>query len=112
MDGNKILFVCSANVNRSTTAELWFSWRNRENDYKSAGSNRFACNKYGGNLVTRKNLNWADRVICMEDKNKKEIQDFFGNSFDSKMEVAGIKDNYKFLELDLIFEFIEKIKMD
>lgn len=110
--GKNILFVCSANINRSTTAELWFSWRNPENNYSSAGSSRYACNKYGGNYVTESQLHEADRIICMENRNKTEIEKQFGAGYSHKTEVAGIQDKYNFMELPLIFEFIDKISIE
>lgn len=111
-DGKNILFVCSANINRSTTAELWFAWRNPENKYSSAGSSRFACNKYGGNYVTEKQLQEADRIVCLENRNKAEIEKQFGSSYSNKTEVACIPDKYRFMELQLIFECIDKIDVD
>lgn len=110
--GKNILFVCSANINRSTTAELWFSWRNPENKYSSAGSSRFACNKYGGSYVTENQLREADRIVCMENRNKTEIEKQFGSTYSHKTEVAGIPDKYRFMELPLIFECIDKIIID
>jgi predicted protein tyrosine phosphatase len=112
MDGKNILFVCSANVNRSVTAQYWFSWLKPENNYSSRGSSKFACNKYGGTLVEETDLQQSDRIICMEKRNRKEIQNRYGSKFDSKTEVAGIKDEYQFLDLELIFELNEKIKIN
>lgn len=111
MDGKNILFVCSANVKRSPTAELWFSWLKPGNNYSSAGSNAYACKKYGGKLVTQANLTAAHRIICMENRNQKEIQKAHGHSFDEKIEVAGIQDKYDYLDLQLLFELTDKIEI-
>jgi predicted protein tyrosine phosphatase len=111
MEAKNILFVCSANVKRSPTAELWFSWLKPENNYTSAGSNAYACKKYGGKLVTASNLTAAHRVICMEPRNQKEIQKAHGHKFNDKIEVAGIKDQFDFLNIQLLFELTDKIKI-
>lgn len=105
----KILFVCSANFNRSPTAELWFKWLKPENNYYSAGTSKFACRKYGGKYINESVLENADRIICMETSNKKEIEKKYGDKFNKKMEVVGIKDEFSFLDIQLIFEIIDKI---
>jgi len=53
MDDKNILFVCAANVNRSITAQFWFSITKPENQYESAGSCRAACHIHGGDFVTQ-----------------------------------------------------------
>jgi len=111
MVGKNILFVCSANVNRSNTAELWFTWRNPANNYSSAGSSKFACNKYGGKFISESDLENSDRIICMEKRNQSDIQKQFGEYYNAKIEVADIEDKFKFLDLDLIFECIDKIEI-
>ncbi len=109
VDGKNILFVCSANVKRSPSAEFWFSCTASQNNYSSAGSSEFACRKYGGNYLQKYDLENADRIICMENRNKSDIEKNFGSGYNPKIEVAGIKDHYEFLQLDLIYEFIDKI---
>lgn len=90
---------------------FWFGLRNPENKYSSAGSNKFACKKYGGKLITETELSAADRVICMEPRNQKEIQKTYGHKFDSKIEIADIKDEFEFLDIQLIFEIMDKIEI-
>ena len=105
-----ILFVCSANVNRSPSAQFWFSYRNPENAYESAGSCRAACRIHHGEYVTKQQLESADRIICMEERNRREINASFPG-FESKIEVAGILDKYAFLQLELIFELMNSINV-
>lgn len=106
-----ILFICTANVKRSPTAAFWYALRKPEHCYQSAGSNAFACKKYGGKNVTSVDLKAADRIICMENRNKKEIQKDHGHKFNSKIEIANIKDEFDFLDIQLIFELTDKIKI-
>lgn len=106
-----ILFICAANINRSTTAELWFSMRHPENNYESAGSSKAACRIHGGKYVTEPQLQQADRIICMETRNQNEIEKQYGNLYSHKIEVVQIADKYSFLGLPLIFEIIDRIKI-
>ena len=66
MDGKNILFVCAANVNRSITAQFWFSISKPENRYNSAGACRAACKIHGGEYVSKEQIDQADRIICMD----------------------------------------------
>lgn len=59
----KLLFVCNQNVNRSVTAEELF--KDRFNT-KSAGL-------YNDKPVTKKQLEWADVIIVMEEAQRGEI---------------------------------------
>lgn len=101
--------MCSANAKRSPTAELWFKLFKPENNYSSAGTSEFACRKYGGKYISENDLEIADQVICMENSHKNQIEKKYGNRFNEKMEVAGIKDEFSFLDIQLIFEITDKI---
>ena len=109
--GKNILFVCAANINRSPTAEFWFSLRHPANEYQSAGSSRAACRIHGGRYLTLTQLDWASHIICMDSKNKKQIESAFGTDFTNKIEVVDIPDEYRFLELPLLLEIMDKIKI-
>lgn len=109
--GKNILFVCAANINRSPSAEFWFSLRNPDNEYQSAGSSRAACHIHGGSHLNQGQLEWADQIICMDKRNKTEIERDFGSGFSSKLEVVDIPDEYHFLELSLLLEIMDKIKI-
>lgn len=111
MDGKNILFVCAANVNRSITAQFWFSIIKPENQYDSAGSCRAACRIHGGEFVSQVQIDEADRIVCMDQRNKTELINQFGSSIQDKIEIAGIQDHYSFMQLDLIWELIDKVKL-
>lgn len=110
MAGKNILFVCSANVNRSPSAHFWFALRNPENVYSSAGSSRVACRIHGGQFVSKEQIDQANRIICMENRNRKELNGLFPG-IDQKIEVVDISDTYRPLQLELIFEFMDKISI-
>lgn len=111
MDGKNILFVCAANKNRSITAQFWFSITKPENQYESAGSCRAACRIHGGEFVSQQQLDQADRIICMDQRNKTELITQFGSGIESKIEMAGIEDQYLFMQIDLVWELIDKINI-
>ena len=67
----KILFVCSANVDRSPTAERIYSGR-CDLEVKSAGTS-----EYARTPVCEELIQWADAVLCMEKKHKKRIEKKF-----------------------------------
>jgi predicted protein tyrosine phosphatase len=92
-----ILFVCSKNNRRSRTAETIF--KNAENHtVKSAGTSPNARVKLNEN-----HLIWADLVFAMEEKHLQIIrQKFRSNSFNNKIIVLDIPDNYKYMDEDLI----------
>jgi predicted protein tyrosine phosphatase len=92
-----ILFVCSKNKWRSRTAETIF--KNAENHtVKSAGTSRSARVKLNEN-----HLNWADLVFVMEEKHLQIIeQKFRSNSFNDKIIVLEIPDDYTYMDEDLI----------
>ena len=58
-----LLFVCNQNENRSKTAEQLFKGAFKT---KSAGL-------YNNNPVSKKQLQWADAIIVMEDHQRNEI---------------------------------------
>lgn len=59
----KILFICNFNQNRSVTAEELFKDRY---ETKSAGM-------IAGKVVTSTAINWADKILVMEEDQKEEL---------------------------------------
>lgn len=92
----KVLFICSANKDRSITAEEYARENFPMHEYDSAGTNRKICFQLGTQLVQTHQLLWADKIICMESKHKKEIQKLVGAKFNSKLAVLHIKDRYPY----------------
>ena len=83
----KILFVCTANLERSPTAELVFrdvpGWETR-----SAGTSPDAVTP-----LTRELITWADRVIVMESRHMDRVVELSRMAF-RKTLVLGSKDVY------------------
>ncbi len=81
----KLLFVCRANLQRSPTAEKLFKDKNIET--KSAGIDPLSFI-----VLTKKALDWADKIFVMEESQK----DFILNNFkvDKEIIVLDIPDIY------------------
>ena len=91
-----ILFICSANRDRSKTAEDYFSNLYPMNNYESAGTNKKTCNNLGTNYVSQEQLDAADEIYVMENKHLKSIKEVFGSTWHNKITVLDIKDIYKY----------------
>jgi predicted protein tyrosine phosphatase len=106
----KILFVCSANKQRSKTAEDYFSNIYTEFEFYSAGTNLRLCQKEGTNPLTESGLQNANLILVMETKHKNEINKQMGNRFSKKIEILNIPDNYKYFQIELLRILDEKVK--
>ena len=107
----KVLFVCSANKQRSRTAEDYFSEKYAEIEFKSAGTNHSICAKEGTTPLTKDMVAWADKVFLMEEKHLKIIKDHLGNKFFSKMEVLNIPDKFKYYQIELLELLNKKVNL-
>ncbi len=90
-----ILFLCTANKNRSRTAEDFFR-QNHSYDYKflSAGLSKKECARNHSQLCNIELLEWANRVFVMEQMHKERIVEYTGSKFLDKISVLGIEDIY------------------
>lgn len=104
-----ILFVCSANKQRSKTAEDYFSSKPLGHTFYSVGTNPKICHKEGTNLITEADLIWADLVYVMEEKHRKIINDQTIKNYNSKITVLNIPDVYKYYQKELLQLLDDKI---
>jgi len=102
----KALFICSANKDRSRTAEDMFADKFPMHQFDSAGTNQKICNQLGTSFINEHQLDWADVVYVMEQKHLQVLRSLFGNEYSNKIEVLNIKDIYQYgaEELKEIFE--------
>ena len=93
----KALFICSANKDRSPTAEEIFADREGvETD--SAGLNNDAATPLSGDQ-----LDWADIVVVMEKAHRARLSKRFGTHLKGKRVVClDIPDNYLYRDPELI----------
>ncbi|MCX6709044.1 MAG: phosphotyrosine protein phosphatase [Candidatus Woesearchaeota archaeon] len=89
----KVLFVCNQNQCRSPTAEELFKSRFIT---KSAGL-------YGGRIVAKKDLSWADTVAVMESEQRVElVKRFPSECLQKKLVCLNIPDIYNYNDPELI----------
>ncbi|MGI2227227.1 hypothetical protein [Shewanella frigidimarina] len=107
-----ILFLCTANVHRSRSAEDFFKAQSNSHIFKSAGLSEKYCTKYGSTLCTLELLEWADKVFVMEPQHKKRILDYAGERYLQKVEVLDIDDIYQYMQPELLelFQLDTKLK--
>ena len=105
----KILFICSANKQRSKTAEDYFASKYDEYEFLSAGTNIKICRKEGTTELSEDLLEWAEVVYVMEKRHLEQIQKHTGSKYYSKITVLDIPDIYKYYDGDLITLLEEKV---
>ena len=105
----KFLFICSANKDRSKTAEDYFSEKFPEIEFISAGTNRKICEQEGTNPLTEDMLEWAEKVFVMEEKHRQWIKTNIKGKYDHKISVLGIPDIYVYGGKNLIDILRQKI---
>lgn len=98
----KTLFICSANKQRSKTAEDYFSEQYPEQEFHSAGTNFKICFQEGTEPVSEELLEWADVVQVMEKRHKDFILRTFGSTLKSKITILHIPDHYKYFQKELL----------
>lgn len=106
-----ILFLCTANLNRSRTAEDFYRSTSAAHQYKSAGLSQKYCQKYGTTLCTIELLEWADKVFVMENMHIQRIAEYAGESYLNKIEVLNIDDFYQFMQPELIEILVSNEKL-
>ena len=105
MARRKILFVCTANQQRSPTAEQmyrddpWF-------EVRSAGTHTLSARQ-----VSRDLARWADVIVVMEDRHARDIRSAFRDDLGSTpILVLGIPDVFQYMEPALQREIRERFE--
>lgn len=100
----KVLFVCTANLQRSPTAEhLFQAWKGMW-EAKSAG----IMPDPDGNPLTQELIDWADIIIVMESHHSQYIHANFRCS-KGKVYVLNIADRYIRNDPELIRQLLKKV---
>jgi len=93
----RILFICSRNRLRSPTAEAVFSGREGI-EALSAGTSPDAELRVDADLIE-----WADLIVAMERSHRRKLmRDFPRLMRDKKIAVLGIKDDYGYMQTELV----------
>jgi len=99
----KILFVCSANIDRSPTAERIYA-DNSELEVMSAGTLWFAHKP-----VSIEYIEWADVILCMKDHHKQFIEQKFSEALANKpIDYLDVEDIYPYMHPKLVEIIKEK----
>lgn len=106
------LFVCTANKDRSRTAEIYFQWHYPHHTFRSAGINKYLSERHGGIHVSEYMCNSADVIFCMEKIHSAYLLDKIGIHLKDKIKVVNLGDTEKFMSSSLIQVIKEKIKID
>lgn len=96
--------MCSANLDRSPTAEKLFQGWKSSWEAKSAG----ILPASGRNSITQVLIDWADLILVMEPKHAQYIHSRF-KCDRNKVRVLNVRDNYFADDPELILELQEKI---
>ncbi len=104
-----ILFICSANKDRSKTADDFFSDRYKEFKFNSAGTNWKLCDQLGTQMLTKELLERADIIIAMENKHRVLIKKDHSYIDHNKIEVLQIQDRYHYFQNELIDILRQKV---
>ncbi|MCL4208585.1 protein tyrosine phosphatase [Patescibacteria group bacterium] len=96
MNKPKLLFVCTYNQWRSLTAEIIFKQDDRF-EVKSAGTSKSA-----QHVISNKDVEWADHILCMENRHKEAIKDKFAGQSLPPINVMEIDSGYHFMDPELI----------
>lgn len=106
-----ILFLCTANLQRSKTAEELFRVANNDHIYKSAGLSAKYVQKANSTLCTEELLQWADRIYVFEQQHIDRIQAHTGDSYLSKIINLNIPDNYQYFQRELVIRLFEQVRL-
>lgn len=98
----KVLFLCTANVQRSKTAEEIFSALDTGNEYRSAGLSAKYTQKAGSTLCTEEMLQWSDTIYVFEGMHIKRIQEHTGEQYLEKIINLNIADEFEYFQRELV----------
>jgi len=106
-----ILFICTANRDRSRTAEIYYQNKYPEHRFRSCGINKYLSEKHGGIHVKKYMLDIADRIICAENVHSDYIISKIDKKYISKIEILTLNDTDVFMTEDLINKLNNKFKI-
>lgn len=103
-----ILFVCTANRDRSRTAEIYFQNKYPQYRFRSAGINKYLSERHGGIHLKKYMLDVADKIICMEYVHSDYIVQNIDKKYLNKITVLSLGDTESFMSENLIKMLEEK----
>lgn len=106
-----ILFLCTANIQRSKTAEELFRAANNNHQYKSAGLSAKYVEKANSTLCTEEMLLWADQIYVFEQQHIDRIKKHTSDTYLPKIINLCIPDNYQYFQRELVLLLLERVKL-
>ena len=106
-----VLFICTANRDRSRTAEIHFQNKYPEHRFRSAGINKFLSERHGGIHVKKYMLDISDRIICAEFVHSDYIINQIDKKYISKIEIMNLGDTDTFMSENLISNLESSFKI-
>jgi len=97
-----ILFLCTANIHRSRSAEVYFKSIKSDHIFQSAGLSERYCTKYGSRLCTIELLDWAEKIFVMEPQHVERITEHVGDRYLAKIDILHIDDIYQYMQPELL----------
>jgi len=97
-----ILFLCTANINRSKSAEVLCGRLDDNNTYRSAGLSAKYTAANNSVLCTEKLLSWADHVYVFEQMHLDRIKQYTQEKYLGKILNLDIEDRYKYMNPELV----------
>ncbi len=107
-----ILFLCTANIQRSKTAEELFSAADKLNVYRSAGLSKKYVKKAGSTLCTEEMLKWADEIYVFEQMHIERIRAYTGDTYLHKIANLEIKGSYQYFQRELVLLLLERLPLE
>mgnify|MGYP000630985801 CR=1 FL=1 len=103
-----ILFLCTANIQRSKTAKELFCAANNNHIFKSAGLSKKYVSKANSTLCTEEMLKWADKIYVFEQQHIERIQQYTGDVLLPKIINLNIPDVYQYFQRELVLLILER----
>lgn len=106
------LFLCTANVQRSKTAEELFQVIDKQNTYRSAGLSAKYVHKSGTTLCSEELLDWADSIYVFEQAHIDRIYRHTGNAHLAKIVNLNIPDEFQYFQRELVLLLLERLPIN
>ncbi|TMO54626.1 phosphotyrosine protein phosphatase [Pseudoalteromonas phenolica] len=107
-----ILFLCTANIQRSKTAEELFSATDKSNVYRSAGLSKKYVQKAGSTLCNEDMLVWADKIYVFEQMHIERIREYTGDTYLHKISNLAIEDKFQYFQRELVLLLLERLPLE
>lgn len=103
-----ILFLCTANIHRSKTAEDLFTLMYPNHAFMSAGLSEKECKRNGSNLCTEEVIDWADKIYYFEDRHRERFVEYVDKQ---NLENLNIADEFTYMQSELVGYLVNRVRL-